>query len=81
MDLGNNEEKIRVANAFNNIYQDKIMTYDQICSFLERSWNFRKNELFKHVAKHIFNMIEAFIRNPVDGGKFMASLYENYGEF
>lgn len=80
-DLENNEEKIRVVNAFNNIYQDKIMTYDQICSFLERSWNFRKNELFKHVAKHIFNMIEDFVRNPVDCGKFMASLYENYGEF
>lgn len=74
LNIQDNEEKMQVTQAFNEIYRDRGMTYDQMCNFLQRHWNFRKNELFKHVAKHIFETVESFVENPAMLSRFLAKV-------
>lgn len=74
LDLSKEDEKKQVTDAFNEIYREKYFSFEQICNFLQRQWNYRKNELFKHVAKYIFGMVEIYVENPSAVSRLMADI-------
>lgn len=75
--LDNDKEKIDVTKAFNTIYKNKNVSYDEMCAYLRKQWTERKNDLFKHVAKHIAHVTETFVRYPAGFAKLIMSVYED----
>jgi len=78
-DLKDDKEKFNVTKAFNEIYRDKNVSYEEMCAYLRKRWNYRKNELFKHVTKHLVNITENFVNHPVGLSNVLMSVYEKYG--
>jgi len=77
--LENIQDKIEVTQAFNSIYRSKNVSYEEMCKYLHKQWNQRKNELLKCVTKRLVDNTESFVENPVDMGRFIMGVYEKYG--
>jgi hypothetical protein len=77
--LTDNSEKLKVTQAFNDIYRNKNVSYDEMCSFLRGQWNKRKNELFKHVTNRLISTTETLVENSVGFSRLIRNAYEYFG--
>jgi hypothetical protein len=77
--LGNEDEKIKATKTFNDIYKNKSFSYEEMCAYLHKQWNQRKNELFKHVTKWLVDETESLVENCIRCSRFIWDVYERYG--